>query len=180
MTAGTVLDAIKSRRATRVFTDAPVSRETLLQILEAGRWAPSAGNRRLHRFVAIQDPTTIRLIRAVAPGMLGLPTALILICIDWRKAATLGCETNLAGLYIDVGTAAENMLLAGHALGLGTGPVTSFSQAAVRVILNLPDHLSPELFVCVGQPVKAHPPRSHPATPTRLDGLVDWERAGLG
>jgi nitroreductase len=180
MTAGTVLDAIKSRRATRLFTDAAVSRETLLQILEAGRWATSAGNRRLHRFVEIQDLTTIRLIRAVSPGMFGMPPALILICIDWRKAATLGCETNVAGHYIDVGTAAENMLLAGHSLGLGTGPVTSFSQVAVRVILNLPDHLSPELFVCVGYPVETHPPRSRPATPTRLDALVDWEGVAPG
>lgn len=68
------------------------------------------------------------------------------------------------------------MLLAGHGLGLGTGSVTSFSQAAVRVILNLPDHLSPELFVCVGHPVEMHPPRSRPTTPARLDALVDWER----
>jgi nitroreductase len=34
------------------------------------------------------------------------------------------------GLHVDVGTAAQTMLLAAHALGLGSGLVTSFSQAA--------------------------------------------------
>ena len=56
------------------------------------------------------------------------------------------------GLYIDVGTAAQTMHLAAHALGLGAGVVTSFSQAAVIRVLNIPGHLTPEMFVCLGYP----------------------------
>ena len=67
MTADAVLTAIRRRRVVRHFTDRPVSREDLLQILQAGRWAPSGGNKRLHRFVAVQDPVTVRLIRAISP-----------------------------------------------------------------------------------------------------------------
>ncbi len=173
------LDCIKTRRVTRYFSEEAVPREAFVKILEAGRWAPSGGNRRLHRFIAIQDREIIELIRAVSPGMLGYPSALAVICIDWAKAGSLGCKPHHHGAYIDVGTAAENMLLAGHALGLGTGPVTSFSASAVSTILRLPDWLTPEMMVCIGYPAGTQPfGRSLPAKLTRLEDLISWEQFG--
>ena len=44
------------------------------------------------------------------------------------------------------------ILLAPHALGVGAGPVTSFSRAAVAEVLRLPDSWRPELVVCLGHP----------------------------
>ena len=40
----TFLDLIKKRRSVRDYLDTPVPDELLEQILEAGRWAPSACN----------------------------------------------------------------------------------------------------------------------------------------
>ncbi len=176
MPVNNLLDTIRTRRVTRDFTEEAVMREDLLHVLEAARWAPSAGNRRLHRFIAIQDPITIKLIRAVSPGIHGHPTALVVICIDWAKVARLGCKAHHPGVYIDVGTAAENMLLAAHSLGLGAGPMTSFSREGVRVILRLPDWLSPELMICLGYPDTPRSSPRRPAKPTRLEDLVCWER----
>jgi nitroreductase len=100
-----------------------------------------------------------------------------------------------------VGTAVQTMLLAAHAIGLGAGPVMSFSKAAVGVILQLPDHLSPEALVCLGHPAPEGPPAhahawaDHLAEPHRLGGPpVDrrvcgpeangqsgvWRKGGLG
>lgn len=180
MAVNNILDAIRARRVVRDFTQDPVAREELFQVLEAARWAPSAGNRRLHCFIAIQDPLTIELIRTVSPGIHGRPAALVVICIDWAKVTRLGCKPHHTGVYIDVGTAAENMLLAAYSLGLGAGPMTSFSKEAVRVILGLPDWLSPELMICLGHPGT---PRSHrrvPIRPTRVEDLVHWERFSPG
>ncbi|MCA1986382.1 MAG: nitroreductase family protein, partial [Desulfovibrio sp.] len=39
-----VLAALKARRSIRAFTAEPVTREEILTILEAGRWAPSGRN----------------------------------------------------------------------------------------------------------------------------------------
>ena len=64
-----VLEAIRTRRMVRALTDDDVPREQIEPILEAVRWAPSAGNRRLHYFVGLHDPTTLRLLRMVSPGM---------------------------------------------------------------------------------------------------------------
>ena len=70
-----VLKAIKSRRVSRGLKDTPIERAIIEQVLEAGRWAPSAGNRRPHRFVVVQDQLTLRLLRMVCPGMFQHPTA---------------------------------------------------------------------------------------------------------
>jgi nitroreductase len=80
------------------------------------------------------------------------------------------------GLYVDVGTATQNMLLAAHSLGLGAGVVTSFSQAAVGAVLNLPGHLSPEMLVCLGYPAPVQPPGMRPRGRTTWQSLTDWER----
>jgi nitroreductase len=171
-----VLEAIRTRRMVRALTDRPVERAQLEEVLEAARWAPSAGNRRLHRFVVVQDPATVRVLRMVAPGMFQHPTAVVVICIDQRRVASFGMRPTGKGLYVDVGTAGQTMLLAAHSLGLGAGVVTSFSQAAVGAVLNLPGHLSPEMLVCLGYPAPVQPPGMPPRERTTWQGLTDWER----
>jgi nitroreductase len=152
-----VLAAIRSRRVVRAMTTEPVGREALETILDAARWAPTAGNRHLQRFVATDDPPTLRVLRAVSPGMLPRPTAAITICTDRALAADYGFPPNAPGLFVDVGTAMATILLAAHAIGVGAGPVTSFSRAAVAVVLRLPEHWVPELVVCLGHPAPAGP-----------------------
>ncbi len=58
-----VLEAIRTRRMVRALTDATVPREQVELILKAVRWATSAGNRRLHPYVAIQDSVNLPLRR---------------------------------------------------------------------------------------------------------------------
>ena len=48
-----VLTAIKERRSYRAFTNEPISKETLDQILEAATWAPSPLNAQPWSFVVI-------------------------------------------------------------------------------------------------------------------------------
>src|SRR5690242_11973606 len=98
----------------------------------------------------------------VSPGMLQRPAAAVAICIDVARAGEYGLPATNSGLLIDVGTAAQTMLLAAHALGLGSGPVTSFSKAAVSTVLNLPAGWRPEMLVCLGHAAAAQPPALHP------------------
>jgi nitroreductase len=159
-----VLDAIRTRRVARALTDEPVARADLETVLDAARWAPTAGNRHLQRFVATDDPTTLRLLRMTAPGMVQRPTAAVTICTDRGLAADYGFPPDAAGLHVDVGTAAATLRLAAHAIGLGAGPVTSFSRAAAAVVLRLPDGWVPEMIVCLGHP-SPRPARPMASTP---------------
>jgi nitroreductase len=152
-----VLDAIRRRRVTRAMTDEPVAREQVETILDAARWAPTAGNRHLQRFVATTDAATLRVLRMVSPGMIARPAAAITICVDRRLVADYGFPADAKGPWIDVGTATATILLAAQAVGLGAGPVSSFSRAAVGVVLDLPGTWSPELIICLGHPADHQP-----------------------
>lgn len=149
-----LLARLRRRRVTRDFTGAPVEGAHVRQILESGRWASSGGNLHPHRFVVVADARLVELVKKVSPGILGNPTVLIVICTDLERFHAAGSRLHLDRTrYIDVGTAAMNMLLVAQDLGLGACPVTSFSQRAVSVLLDLPATLVPELMVLLGHPV---------------------------
>jgi nitroreductase len=169
-----VLEAIRGRRVVRVMTAEPVDRETLESVLDAARWAPTAGNRHLQRFVVTDDAGVLRVLRAVSPGMLQRPAAAITICTDRGLAAAYGFPPDAPGPLVDVGTAMATILLAAHALGIGAGPVTSFSRAAVAEVLRLPDAWRAELIVCLGHPGPGGPPpvRGRPGLTWR--DLTSW------
>jgi nitroreductase len=173
-----VLDAIRSRRVARAMTEEGVDRPLLEAVLEAARWAPNAGNRRLHRLVAVQNLLTLRLLRMVAPGMFQRPAAVVVICIDRARVASFGMPTAGKGPYIDVGTIGQTMLLAAHSLGLASGIVTSFSQAGVSAVLNLPGALTPEMIICLGHASPAQPAPMRARRPITWQDLTDWERFG--
>jgi nitroreductase len=152
-----VYDAIRTRRVTRRMSDAPVDPGQLEVVLSAARWAPNAGNRRLQPIVPVTDPVTLRLLKAVSPGMVPRPQAALVVCLDTVRAEEFGFQPGHRGLYVDVGTCAATLLLAAHSVGLGACPVTSFSRAAAARILGLRDGLSPELIVCLGHPTDIQP-----------------------
>jgi nitroreductase len=175
------LDVIKTRRVIRNMTEQPLEQENLEKILEAARWAPVGGNQRIHRFVAVQDPTLLRLLRMVSPGMLQKPQAVILICIDWDAVESENFSEREKAPYIDIGSQMQTMMLAAHALGVGSGPVTSFSREAVRVILNIPSNLEPYLMVTLGYaaPTKQMPMQASirgKKKKVTWQSLTDWER----
>lgn len=174
--AGPVFQAMKNRRVTRAFAAQKLAREDLVHLLEAARWAPSAGNRRIHKFVVVEDERTITLIRALSPGMLARPTALIVICSDAVKGAAEGVKMAVdSTTWIDVGAAAQNIMLAAHELGLGTCPATSFSRGGVRAVLNLPAHLEPEYILQLGVPVpETRVMRPGASTRLRVEEISYW------
>lgn len=170
----TFFDLMRTRRVERKFTEKPVSREQIEQILESARWAPSGGNRRLNLYIVLQDPVMIRKIRAISPGMLPVPPAIILICLDTAKALRLGFRYwEQASAYVDLGTALENMLLTAHALHLGACPMMSFHRPAAQLLLDLPKTLVPEVMVLLGEP--ASPKRVRPR-PVDINEFTYWER----
>ncbi|MGA9387494.1 MAG: nitroreductase family protein [Candidatus Bathyarchaeia archaeon] len=58
-------EVIAKRRSIRKFKEDSVSDEALSRVLEAGRWAPSAGNTQPWRFIVVTDPEVRQRIAAV-------------------------------------------------------------------------------------------------------------------
>jgi len=59
-------EVVLKRRSIRKFREDPVSERVLLKILEAGRWAPSAGNCQPWRFIVVTDVEVKKIAHAKA------------------------------------------------------------------------------------------------------------------
>jgi nitroreductase len=68
-----VLQAIRTRRVVRRMTAEPIDREQLITVLNAARWAPSGGNRRLHRFGPSSGPSRSACCAWSRPGCSSIP-----------------------------------------------------------------------------------------------------------
>jgi nitroreductase len=153
-----VLQATKTRRSVRRFTDQPVPREMIETLLEAARWAPSGGNAQPWRFIVVTDQATRDLIRKCSPGIFVGPPVYIVICVEEPPDPTPGDERE--GLA-DCSIASQNIMLAAHSLGLGSCAILSYSPIATQEILDLPERIKPQLVVTLGYPAEdpEPPPR---------------------
>jgi nitroreductase len=181
MTPEDCLSLLQSRRVVRDFSDRPVEDEQLLMIVEAGRWASSASNNRIHRFLVIRDPRRLDLVRMMSPGMLARPPALIVICTDRAAAAARQVRLDRdTTTWMDVGTAAMNMMVQAHAMGLGSCPTTSFSQTGVATVLELPEQAVPEFILQIGHPAQLRRAGSGRYPGRWVRENVYWERYPTG
>jgi nitroreductase len=176
---GTLLALMRTRRVCRSFTDEPVTSDDLNLITRAARLVPSASNQRINKLLVVREAARIRLLRNVAPGMLGEPTALIVILTDTEKAAAEGVrlDRDHRARWADVGAAAQNVLLMAEALGLGACPLMSFSVEGAKIVLELPEHLVPDYIVQLGHPTPREnlPVERAPRRGATAD-LTYWER----
>lgn len=171
-----VRKTIKSRRVTRNFSNRSLPIEFINEVLEAARWAPSGGKRWLNNYIVIRDENRVRKIRAASPGILSFPQAIITICVDYSKLKEMEFnDCDQGSVYIDVGTAAENMLLVAAELGIGACPVLSFYKPAIQILLNIPPAYNPAMMIILGYPAQHKSKTPSHSTIPKLDNIVHWE-----
>jgi nitroreductase len=168
------LDAIRTRRSVRAFREDALDPEVLKTILEAGACAPSGGNAQPWVFIGVQQKRRLQALRALSPGMVGVPAAAVVLCLDGTRTGKNPDSPLAHMVWMDLGAAMENMLLAAHDAGLGACAVGSFNAQGVARLLNLPEHLSPALILIMGAPLKI------PACPARrsLSEVIHLEQFG--
>jgi len=150
-----LFEATKLRRSTRDFTREEVSEEEAERLLEAARWAPSAGNIQPWEFVVVRESGRKRRLAEAALDQSFIEEApvVIVVCADENRSG-LGYGNRGINLYCiqDTAAAVENMLLAACALGLGACWVGAFHEGEVKEVLNLPGGIRPLAIVPVGRP----------------------------
>ena len=147
-----LFDVLKRRRACRNFAAKEIPDEVMKKIVYAGHRAPTGGNIPYRFFVVVKDPVQLRLLKAAAPGYFGESNAVIVVCTDLRvDGGVAKIDVDQTSLY-DAGAAAENIVLAAYALGLGASFIKSYSETAVSRILHLPQGCRTELIVSLGYP----------------------------
>lgn len=153
-----LFDVLKKRRACRSFIPKPIPTELLDKVIYAGHRAPTGGNIPYRFLIVVKDPDQLNMLKAVAPGYFGDSTAAIVVCTDLRVGGSVSnVDADQCSLY-DAGAAAENIVLAAYALGLGASFIKSYAETAVKTILGLPDGCRTELIVSLGYPAPNEPP----------------------
>ena len=169
-----MLQSIFARRSMRKFTDEPVAQDQLDLLLQAGMSAPSAVNSQPWEFVVITEPEMLSGLQEILPyGKFPAP-AVILVCGSQRVAR------NPAGLMFwiqDCSAAAENVLLAATALGLGSCwvgiyPIPLVGKRVAK-LFHLPLGVTPFCAIYLGHPqfIKQPKPKYDP-------NRIHWQTYG--
>jgi len=159
LTGQEMLWLIKARRSIRRYKPDPVPDDMIEQLLEAGRWAPSASNRQPWAFIVVRNEAIRRQLAQNAAyyvirwAQVGEAPLLIVLCGDARN------PIYRQFLHEDVGLAGAQIMLQAHAMGLGTCWIGGLDRAAVAGILRLPDYLDVVGLITVGFPAEEPEPR---------------------
>jgi len=148
------LNVIYTRRSVRSFTGEAVSKDDLMKLLRAGMSAPSAVNVQPWSFVVVTDRETLDKLCDQLPyaKMLDKAGAAIVVCGIPDKD-----EVYSKNYWVmDCSAATQNILLAAHALGLGSVWTAVYVDKdrvkTVREILNIPDNIIPLNVLPIGVP----------------------------
>lgn len=182
----TLYRIIKDRRSIRRFDGSAIPPETLQRVLEAATMAPSAHNRQPWRFViltALEDKRSLanvlgeelredRLADGDDPGQIERDVTqsieritdapvVVIACLSMEAMDVYPDERRKTAEYImavqGVSMAAQNLLLAAHAEGLGACWLCAplFTKDEVRDELNLPEGWDPQGLIILGYPADA-------------------------
>lgn len=151
-----VLETIKSRRSIREFTRQDIPGHLIDALIEAIRWAPSAGNLQSRKFYFVSNQDLKKKIARAAlhQNFIAEAPLVAVACLDRRIAGRYGDRgVNLYGIQ-DAAASVMNMMLVAHEFGLGSVWVGAFNEFEVFEILDLPDYLRPVAVIPIGYPAE--------------------------
>jgi nitroreductase len=170
---------ITTLRAVRHFTDQPLSEETLTRILQAGRWSGSAKNVQPWHFIVVRQWETLERLAECgryASHLRGAAVAVVIVTETQSWAA------------FDAGRAAQNMMLAAWAEGVGSCIATLHDAACARGVLGLLPERQVQAAISFGYP-DSQAPRTIEGQPREkilaslgrrsLADLIYWEQWGV-
>ncbi len=160
------LECLRTRRSIRSFLADPVPEETVREIVDAGRLAATARNVQPWEFVVVTGQALRRKLAEImeyGKFIVDSPVCIVILCKDTKYYLEDGCA------------AAENMLLAAHALGLGgcwvAGDKKPYADA-VRQMVGAPEGYRLVASVALG---KASPTQRPYPSKRSLDEVIHWE-----
>ena len=172
-------DIFLKRYSPRAMSREAISKEELMTLFEAARWAPSSSNRQPWRFVYAMRDT---------PEFDKLFSFLIDFNKDWCKRASalivvISDKTKKDGSFspthsFDTGAAWENLALQAQSLDLVAHGMSGIHYDLIKEKLAIPDSYAVEMMIAVGKHGKIEDlpedlrPREKPSDRKKLEEFV--------
>jgi nitroreductase len=171
-----VLVAIENRRSCRDFLDEPVPEKDLRTILTAAAWAPSPLNAQPWQFLVVTESGLRAKICAEAERcrswaietsgwkwlekysvafLKSVPVFVVVVGDPRKTGVDMFMEEGAAGYQHACAAAVQNMMLAAHAVGLGSLWFTLFDRGTLKKQLPIAPGKVPLAVVCIGKPAAA-------------------------
>ena len=171
------MDAIKAIRTVRVIRDyrtQPVTEEELRAIADAARKTGSSKNTQRWDFITVRDRESLRRLSGVTIYAKHLPSAGAAIAL----IVPAPDPDHARSVLWDLGRAAQNIILAAWAMGIGSCPITVQDFDLAADVLGLPADRQCQYIVALGWPADpedlTRPPRAGGRKP--YDQVVHTER----
>ena len=143
------LDAMRSRRNVRQFTDKPILTKDLDQILEAARRTPSSSNEQRWDFVLVTDRNQLKELAKVWQGAWQVAGSAATIALVAPKGPD---EHVRESIQYDLGQATMTIMLAAADLGIGRGHAWVQDQKQAKKVLGFPDDHVLAWMIALGYP----------------------------
>lgn len=157
-----VFECIHKRRSIRKFAEKPIDRETIEQLIDAARMAPSAGNVQDWFFVVVQKEKIKQNLARAALNQAFIaqaPVVVVYFADMQRIERSYGSRGKNLYAFQDSGAAIQNLLLAAKSLGLGSCWVGAINERKVEQILNAPKNFRALAIIPIGYPKEKPKPR---------------------
>jgi nitroreductase len=139
--------AIVSKREVREYTVDPVPDATLTRLLQAGRATGSAKNRQNWEFIVIRNRETLNAVAETCSSPANLHKCGVAIAVVMHNNQRPE----------DGGRAAQNIMLAGWAEGIGSCPNTPMQREECNRLLGVPAEAHVSTILSLGYPAQPVP-----------------------
>lgn len=136
-----MFEAIRDLRSFRSCRDEPVSRSSLGKILEAGKHAPSPGNRQCMEFIVVEsEDGRSKLADATGDHRVEQSPVAVIVLEDLeRMRGLVGDAMCEEACVAEASVCAQNMRLVAREEGLSSCWITGFDSEMVRHQFRIPD-----------------------------------------
>ncbi len=163
---------VNERYACKKFDGRTIPRETLLEILEAGRMAPTAKNLQEQRIYVLQSPEALAKIDAATPCRYGAPTVLV-VAYDRTNVFTYPGGKRDSGAE-DAAIVATHMLLAAADEGVDSCWLNFFDPDKLAEALGLPENEEILMLLDLGYAAEGAGPLANHGKRKPLAETVSW------
>ena len=155
-----MLELIKKRQSCRAYKKAPIEKEKLFSILEAGRLSPSARNSQPWSLTLVMSDDAVYSVgectRANGKNAFTVDCSAYIIITEEECEAAFGGMSHRYFAEMDIGMCVMNMCLEAESLGIGSCIIGSFDMDKIKEVAFISKDKTVKLVIALGYAIDGY------------------------